>query len=139
MSKNQEWLTGVTERAVEVRDKTYWTTTTILVSVNEEVDDKPVETDESKGHTMIASGRGPLFYSCMNFYSLRQIEISWHLARHNTQQEPLEDWKMGCLEFICGGVVNTTMGGYEGGEHVANTWLDDDMWYGCSRKWALWL
>ena len=59
--------------------------------VSEEVKDGPVGTDESERHIAAARGVGALFCSCMNFCSLRQIEMSWPLARQNSQQVPFED------------------------------------------------
>ena len=126
VSKNQGCLPEVTERVVKVRDKTCWTIASISAVVSEEAKDGPVGTDGSEGHTAAVSGREVLFYSCTNFCNLRQTEMSWPLARQNLQWVPLEDWKVGRLEFIRGGVVNAAMGGC--GKGVANTWSDDVMW-----------
>ena len=49
-----------------------------------EAKDGPVGTDGSEGHTAATWGREALFYSCINFYSLRQIEMSWPLAQQNS-------------------------------------------------------
>ena len=126
VSKNQGCLPEVTERAVEVWDKTCWTTASISVVVSEEVKDGPVGTDGSEGHTAAARGREALLCSYTNFCSLRQTEMSWPLIRQNLQRVPLEDWELGHPGFIRGGAVNVAMGGC--GEGVANTWSDDDMW-----------
>ena len=44
-----------------------------------------VGTNRSEGHIAATQGGGALLYSCMNFYSLRQIKISWPLPRQNSQ------------------------------------------------------
>ena len=126
VSKNQGCLPKVTERAVEVRDKTCWITASILALVSEEVKDGLVRTDGSERHTVVARGREVLFCSCINFCSLRKTEISWPSAWQNSQWVPLEDWEVGRPEFIHGGAVNVAMGC---GDGVANTWSDDDMWW----------
>jgi len=115
------------EREVEVWDKTCWITTSISAVVSEEAKDGPIGTDGSEGHIIVAQGREALFYPCINLCSLQQTEMSWPLARQNMQRVTLENWEVGCLEFICGGVVNAAMGGY--GDGVANTWSDNDMWW----------
>ena len=126
VSKNQGCLPEVIERAVEVQDKTCWTTAPISAVVSGKAKDGPVGTNGSEGHTAVARGREALFCLCTNLCSLRHTEMSWPLARQNSQRVPLEDWKVGRPEFIHGGVVNAAMGGC--GEGVANTWSDDDMW-----------
>ena len=120
-------LPKATKRAVEVRDKTCWITTSISAVVSDDAKDGPVGTDGSEGHTAAARGREALLYSCTNFYSLRQTVMSWPLVWQNSQWVPLEDWKLGRLKFIRGGVVNAAMGGC--GDGVANTWSEDDMWW----------
>ena len=113
---------------MEVRDKTYWTTASISAVVSEEAKDGPVGIDRSERHIAAAQREGALFYSSMNFCSLRQIEISWPLAQRNLQRVPFEDWEEGCLKVNRGGVMITAMEGYRGRESVANTWSEDDMW-----------
>ena len=125
VSKNQGCLPEVTKRAVEVRDKICWTTASISTVVSEEAKDRLVGIDGSEGHTTAARGREALFCFCTNFCSLLQTKMSCPLARQNSQRVPLENWKVGCLEFIYGGAVNVAMGGC--GDVVANTWSDDDM------------
>ena len=127
ISKNQDCLPEVTKRAVEVQDKTCWTTASISTVVSEEAKDGPVGTDRSKGHTVAARGREALFCSYTNFCSLQQTDMSWPLTQQNSQWVPLEDWKVGHPELINGGAMNATMEGC--GEGVANTWSDDDMWW----------
>ena len=124
--KNQDCLPKVTKRAVEVWDKTCWITASISTVVSEEVKDGLVQIDGSKGHIAAAQGSEVLFCFCINFCSLQQTEMSWPLARQ-TRSEYLWKTEMGHPEFIRGGVVNAAMGGC--GDVVANTWLDDDMWW----------
>ena len=126
VSKNQGCLPEVIEKAVEVRDKTCWTTASISTVVSEEAKDRLVGTDGSEGHTTATRGREALLCFYTNFYSLQQTVMSWLLVRQNSQRVPLEDWELGCPEFIRGGAMNATMRGC--GEGVANTWFDDDMW-----------
>ena len=89
--KNQDCLPKVTERAVEVWDKTCWITASISTVVSEEVKDGLVQIDGSKGHIAAAQGSEVLFCFCINFCSLQQTEMSWPLARQNSQRVPLED------------------------------------------------
>ena len=74
--KNQGCLPDVTERVVEIWDKTCWITALISAVVSEEAKDGLAGTNGSEGHTAAAWGRETLFYSCINFYSLRQTEMS---------------------------------------------------------------
>ena len=128
LSKNQECLPDVIEKAVEVQNKTYWTIVSISAIVSEEAKDGLVGTDESERHIAATREGGALFCSYMNFSSLQQIEMSWPLARQNSQRVPFEDWEEGRPEIKHGGAVITAIEGCEGRESVANTWLEDDMW-----------
>ena len=118
----------MTKRAVEVQDKTCWTTASISAVVGEKAKDGPVGIDRSEGHIAAAQGGGALFWSCMNFCNLWQIEISWPFAQQNSQRVPFDDCEKGRLEVNCGGAMIATMGSYGGREGVANTWLEDDIW-----------
>ena len=128
ISKNQECLPEVIERVVEVQDKICWTTASISAIVSEEAKDGLVGIDRFEGHIAAARRGGALFCSCMNFYSLWQIETSWPLAQQNFLRVPLEDWEVGHSKVNHGGAVNVAMGGCGGGEGVANTRSKDDMW-----------
>ena len=112
----------VTKRAVEVWDKTCLTTTSISIVVSEEAKDGLVGNDRFEG--VAARRGGALFYSCMNFCGLWQTEISWPLAQQNSLWVPLEDWEVGRPKVNLG----AAMGGCGGGESVASTWPEDDMW-----------
>ena len=78
-------MTGVQTCALPI------STTLISTIVKEEAKDGPIGTDRSEGHIAAARGGGALFCFCMNFFNLQQIEISWLLARQNSQQVPFED------------------------------------------------
>ena len=54
VSKNQGCLPKVTERVVEVRDKTYWIIASISAIVSDKAKDGPIRTDGSEGHTAVA-------------------------------------------------------------------------------------
>ena len=52
ISKNQGHLPKVTERAIEIQDKTCWIIASISTIISEEAKNGLVGTDESKGHTV---------------------------------------------------------------------------------------